>query len=80
MEFKATYKGTFGAFRDILQEGEDYFIQILQNDESDLVSVYTGQEMGHQLIDCPKRYLTVTSFLRDWENLERLTNAAEHGK
>lgn len=80
MEFKATYKGTFGAFRDILQEGENYFIQISQNDESDLVSVYTGQEQGHQLIDIPKRYLTVTSFLLDWDNLERLTNAGEDGE
>lgn len=77
MEYKATYKGTFGAFRDILQEGENYFIQIYL---ADIVSVYTGQEQGHQLIDTPKRYLTVTSFLQDWDNLERLTNAGEDGE
>lgn len=77
MEFKATYKGTFGAFRDILQEGENYFIRI---SESYIVSVYTGQEQGHQLIDSPKKYLTPTSFLQDWGNLERLTNAGEDGE
>lgn len=75
MKYKATYRGKFGAFRDILQEGESYFIEICTQNT---VSVYTGQEQGHQLIDRPKMYLTISTFLRDWDNLERLTNAGEH--
>lgn len=71
MEVIAQYKGKLGMFRDILEEGEKYLLEIVGNK----VSVFTYQfEHGHVLIDVPKEYLVLSDFVKDWDKLEVLEN------